>query len=179
MNRPIFYVLSLFFHATFWLVLLLSKYATYSGNAPEVLQQDYAEMFEANRLSLILAELFFPVLMMVASVVLIIVKFRPAPIRLPYLLMLFMGLEFWVWRSFFFQDRMGSYYEMSEMKMNPADQQEGHFLVLIGYAMFFGLMYLVKEYREQDLALDIDGDEMEFKRRRPVPPWLRDPQEEE
>lgn len=170
MNRPIFYVLSLFLHGCFWLVLLLSNYADYTSSAPEVLGKDYAELFEANRMMLVLAELFFPFLMLAASVVLLIVKFRPRPVRLPYLLMLFMGLEFWVWRTFFFPDRMGSYYAMSELQMKPDAMQESHFFNLAIYLLLGLVVIGIKEYSQPENPLSgTILEALEKKQRKPAP----------
>ncbi|HHG84877.1 MAG TPA: hypothetical protein ENJ82_09005 [Bacteroidetes bacterium] len=171
MKRPLFYVLSLIFHASFWLVLLLANYSDYTGSAPEVLQKDYSELFEANRLSLVLAELFFPFLMVVASLILILVKFRPRPIRLPYMLLLLMGLEFWLWRTFFFPDRMATYYAMSDLKINPENAQEGHYVLLIAYLIFGMLIFLIKEYSQPEGITLTEIDKRTITRTKP--PWER------
>lgn len=154
MQRPIFYVLALFFHAAFWLALLLANYYDYTSSAPEVLDKAFYNLFEQNRIRLGVAELGFPAAMVAASVVLMILKFRPAPVRLPFLVMLVMGAEFWLWRWLFFPDRMATYYAMNDMSRLPGDFSEGHQYVLLGYMLFLILIVSIREYTVPDNLLD-------------------------
>jgi hypothetical protein len=154
MQRPIFYVLALFFHAAFWLALLLANYYDYTSSAPEILDKAFHNLFEENRIRLGIAELGFPAAMVIASVILMVVKFRAAPVRIPFLLMLFMGVEFWVWRWLFFPDRMASYYAMNDLSRLPGDFSEGHQFALLGYSLFLILILAIREYTVPDNLLD-------------------------
>ncbi|MEM0995483.1 MAG: hypothetical protein AAGN35_00320 [Bacteroidota bacterium] len=172
MQRPIFYVLSLFVHAGFWLVILLVNYTTYTSGAPEELEQQYYRLFEDNRTQLVVAELVFPVAMLVCSILLIAIKFRPSPIRLPYLLMLFMGVEFWLWRWLFFPDRMSTYYALNDQRFFAVDHSEGHEFTLLGYGLFFLLMVGIREYTVPENLLDAALDRLKRRLRRGEPPEL-------
>ncbi|MEM7039566.1 MAG: hypothetical protein AAF570_21505 [Bacteroidota bacterium] len=146
MFRPIFYLLSLLANTVFWSVLLLFNYLDYTGIDPYQLQDDYATAFMSNRFMLLLAELLFPLAMVLGFMVLVFMKLRPRPVRWPYLLLLFMCVEFWVWRTFFFQDRLASYYFMSETKGMELPYSEVHGWIL-GVYVVIGIVILgVKEY---------------------------------
>jgi hypothetical protein len=181
MQRPILYVLALFLHTGFWLVLLLTNYTEYTSTAPEMLDQEYFQQFEENRVQLVLAELLFPAVMAICSIVLLFIKFRPAPVRLPFLILLLMGVEFWLWRWLFFPDRMATYYALNSGEFFPTDVSQGHEVILAGYSIFFMLILLFREYTQPENPLDVALEQLKQRIRRgqnphekPIeerPPW--------
>lgn len=151
MFRPIYYLLSLILHLAFWVMLLLINYSAYTDSAPEVLRDDYFRVFEANRLLLLGAELLFPLLMIAGTLVLLGTKLRPRPVRVPYLIMLFIGFEYWMMRAFFFPMSMSQIYAANDGKWMEFEAQP--FLpYFIGYGLFAAAMLVIREYSQPEEA---------------------------
>jgi hypothetical protein len=133
---------------------LLLNYNDYVGNSPTDLTEKYQRVFLFQRNNLLLAEFGFPLLMVVALLLLLIFKFASRSVRIPLAFVLFLSAEFWVWRSFFFKGRMADLYLQSKYE-DPFFQQGNLFIAyLVGFMLLFVLVVLVREY---PLAEDQDA----------------------
>jgi hypothetical protein len=147
MARPLTYFLTMLGLGLFWALVLLGNYVDYAEGSPIFLKPQFAKLFETNRLLLIGAELLFPLLMTGVFATLALVKLRPRPIRTAALWSVFMGMEFWMVRAFFFPDRLVRYYQMSDPEFYQHVPEGDPFVYFFAaHVAVMGLLLLYKEY---------------------------------
>jgi uncharacterized membrane protein YhaH (DUF805 family) len=147
MGRPLFYFTTVLFQAMFWLIELLANYSDYLEGSPIFLKKPYVEMFNMNRIPLLVSELLVPLVMLVSFIALAVIKLRSTGIRYAYLLILFIAMEFWMVRAFIFPDRMLRYYQMSDPEYyQNAGQGDPFLYYFIAHVVLFALVVIVKEY---------------------------------
>jgi hypothetical protein len=158
MKRPLVYFLTMLALAIFWAMELLMNYADYTEGSPIFLKPDFQKLFEENRLLLLGAELLFPLMMAAVFVTLALVKLRPRPIRVAALWAVFVAMEFWMMRTFFFPDRMLRYYQMSDPEYYQ-DVGEGDPFVyyFVAHLVVLGVLLAVREYSVERRVSDFEG----------------------
>ena len=146
MGRLVTYLLVIVGGLAFWISELLLNYNDYVGNSPFALEEQYQVRFLFQRSHLLLAELAFPVLMVISFLTLLIFKFAARQVRLALGFVLLLSTEFWVWRSFFFDGRMATLFLQSEAQdpnlMLPNDFKQ----YLIGFGLALALVIFLREY---------------------------------
>jgi hypothetical protein len=147
MIRPLIYLLTMLALAGFWAMVLLFNYVDYTEGSPIFLKPQFQQLFEANRLLLLGAELLFPLMMCATFLALALVKLRPRSIRLAALLAVFMAMEFWMMRAFFFPDRLLRYYQQSDPEYYQHVSEGDPFVIyFVGHVAVMAFLLAVKEY---------------------------------
>jgi hypothetical protein len=138
---------------TFWVIQLLLNYRMYVDNDPYSLGDEYQRSLITFRSPLLIAELLFPAGMVVAFVLLLIFKLAARTVRVALGFVLFLCMEFWMWRTFIFDQRIEVYYLQSETD-NPMLVPPHQFMVyMIGFGVVFAVVLFLREY-----ALENDPD---------------------
>ncbi len=154
MARLVTYLLVMVAGLAFWVIELLANYKDYVGHTPQELKEQYQRTFVYEHNQLILAELAFPLMMVLTFLLMLIIKFFAKSVRILLGFMLVVCTEFWVWRSFVFKSKMGTIYLQNEAE-NPLLVPVNDFTAYwIGFAL---LLVLVIFLRERPLEQDQDA----------------------
>ena len=158
MARLITYLLTLGASLFFWAGELWLNYLDYTGNSPLNLDERYQRSFLFARNQLLLAELGFPLMMVIAFLALLIVKFAGRQVRLALGFVLLMSTEFWAWRAYVFDGRMATIFLRNE-NHDPSLQLPNDFQAyFIGFALAFLLVLILREK-----PLDQDPEQLNAK----------------
>jgi hypothetical protein len=161
MARLIAYIAVMVSGLAFWTVELLLNYREYSGNNPFSLEDDYQKLLVLNRDHLLYAELFFPLAMLVAFLLLLGFKAFARSVRVALGFVLLICMEFWMWRAFVFDGRIAIYY-LRNASRNPVLMLPDHFKQ---YMVAFGLaLVAVLFLREYDSGKDPDDLDLRLMR---------------
>jgi hypothetical protein len=151
--RLLTYLLTLAAGLVFWAGELWLNYLDYAGRSPLDLDERYQRTFLVTRNQLLLAELGFPLIMVIAFLGLLIVKFAARQVRIALGFVLLMSAEFWAWRSFVFDGSMSAIYLRDE-RHDPTLHLPNDFKAyMIGFIVLFLLIVLL---RERPLGQDPD-----------------------
>jgi hypothetical protein len=150
----------------FWVMELLLNYKDYISNDPFGLEEQYQQAFIVDKTHLIFAELLFPFGMALAFLLILVFKLVARPVRFIMGFVLFLGMEFWMWRSFFFEGRIAVLY-LRNQENDPTLQLPDTFReYLIGFAVAFALVLVLKEY-----VTETDPAVLDEKLRRSLKQW--------
>ena len=150
----------------FWVMELLLNYKDYISNDPFGLEEQYQQAFIIDKTQLIFAELLFPFGMALAFLLILIFKFVARPVRLVMGFMIFLGMEFWMWRAFFFKGRIAILY-LRNQENDPTLQLPDSFSeYMIGFAVAFAILLILKEY-----ATESDPAVLDEKLKRSLKNW--------
>jgi hypothetical protein len=145
MGRLVLYLLIILAGLFFWSSELWFNYLDYSGHSALDLSEDYQRAFLFQRNQLLLSELGFPLMMVIAFAVLLVVKLTAKSVRYSLGFMLGLSMEFWAWRTFLFKGRMANLYIQSEMQ-DPQIMLPNEFQwFMIGFGVSLALIIFVRE----------------------------------
>lgn len=136
--------------STFWVIELLLNYRDYAGNNPFGLEDDYQKALLYNRTQLLFSELLFPFGMAVAFLAILVFKLAARSVRTALAFMLFLGMEFWMWRAYVFDVRIKIIYLQNEAK-DPMLMLPHYFKeYMVGFGLVFLGILLLKEIAPAD-----------------------------
>jgi hypothetical protein len=130
----------------FWVIELLLNYKDYAGNDPFGLEQDYQKAFILNQTQLIIAELLFPFGMVIAFLLLLIFKATLHSVRVALGFLLFVGMEFWMWRAYIFKGRMAILYLQNDAKDPSLILPDTFKEYMVAFAVSFIILLLLREF---------------------------------
>jgi hypothetical protein len=134
----------------FWLIELFLNYKDYAGNNPYGLDNDYQAEYLYNKTSLLVSELWFPMGMAVAFLLLFIFKLTGRSVRLALGFITFLCMEFWMWRAYVFDERIREYYlrdETNDPFLNLPHYFPAYMLL---FAAAFLMVLFLREYATMD-----------------------------
>ncbi len=130
----------------FWAIELWLNYKDYVGNDPFGLEEEYQRAFILDKTQLVFAELLFPLGMFLGCLLILIFKLAVRPVRVALGFMLFLGMEFWMWRHFIFKGRIAVLYLRSQENDPTIVLPDYYREYMIGFAIAFAIVLLLKEF---------------------------------
>jgi hypothetical protein len=157
MGRLITYLLIIIGSLGFWMVELWVNYLEYAGHDPLDLKERYQIAYVAQSEYLIVSELLFPLLMTIGFLALLIFKLSARPVRFALGFFLMLAAEFWVWRAYFFKERMAVYYALNEAPQNiqvflPNHHQQ---FMLVFMAAFAIIVFMRESAYDRTIGAEI------------------------
>ncbi len=130
----------------FWVIELILNYKDYANNNPFGLEEEYQRAYIIDKTELVFAELLFPFGMALAFLLILIFKLTVRPVRVAIGFMLFLGMEFWMWRTYVFKGRVALLYLRSQENDPTIVLPDNFKEYMIGFAVAFAIVLLLKEF---------------------------------
>jgi glucan phosphoethanolaminetransferase (alkaline phosphatase superfamily) len=154
MGRLLTYLFITAASAFFWAGELWLNYLDYTAKSPLDLDERYQRVFLVSRDPLLLAELGLPLLMTVAFIALLVVKFAAKSVRLALGFLLLMSSQFWAWRAFVFDGRMATIFLRNENEDPTLTMPNDFKWYMCAFAAALVVVIFLREYpigQDQDL----------------------------